>query len=58
MDKEQALTRAVEIQERFEVVERERKQVFKQASALGVSVRQLSESTRLTTGRVRGILNG
>lgn len=58
MSRDEAVREAVEVQREFEAVTRRRRAVFRRAQTVGVSVRELSEATGLTTGRVRGVLGG
>ena len=58
MSRDEAVREAVEMQREFEAVTRRRRAAFRRAQTAGVSVRELSEATGLTTGRVRGVLGG
>lgn len=58
MSKSEALREAVEAQREFEAVSDGRRAAFRRAQTAGVSLRELSEATGLTTGRVRGVLGG
>ena len=58
MSKSEALREAVEAQREFEAVSDGRRAAFRRARAAGVSLRELSEATGLTLGRVRGVLGG
>ena len=58
MSKSEALREAVEAQREFEAVLDGRRAAFRRARAAGVSLRELSEATGLTLGRVRGVLGG
>ena len=58
MSKSEALREAVEVQREFEAVSDGRRAAFRRARAAGVSLRELSEATGLTLGRVRGVLGG